>query len=103
MARTRDAGPKPRNDAYTGLLGIALLALVGGCVLMYLDHEELGKVPGKGDLKVDVPGATASKGGTLPPKVDPGGVGAPAPEPMPMPMPPPADKKDPPPPDKKGL
>jgi hypothetical protein len=75
MAKTRDAGPKPRNDAYTGLLGISLLALVGGCVLMYLDHDELGKAPSKGELKVDVPGTAAGKGGGLPAKVDPGGLG----------------------------
>ena len=28
----REAKPKPRNDAYTGLLAISFLALVGGLV-----------------------------------------------------------------------
>jgi hypothetical protein len=80
MARTTDAGPKARNDAYTGLLAISLLALLGGCVLMYLDHDELGKAPSKGDLKVDVPSVSpATKGGTLPPRADPAGLGG-APE-----------------------
>jgi hypothetical protein len=79
MARTME--PKARNDAYTGLLAISLLALIGGCVLMYLDHDELGKAPGKGELKVDVPGATAGKGGGLPPKLTPaGGPDAPMPD-----------------------
>ena len=84
MAKTVEV--KPRNDAYTGLLAISLLALLGGCVLMYLDNEELGKPPGKNDLKVDVPGVTKGTGSGLPPRVDPGG--GPAPAPMPMPEPP---------------
>ncbi len=28
------------NDAYTGMLGISLLALVLGCVLLYLDYSQ---------------------------------------------------------------
>jgi hypothetical protein len=80
MAKTVEA--QPRNDAYTGLLAISLLALLGGCVLMYLDHDELGKAPGKNELKVDVPGVSpAAKGSGLPPRVDPGGAGGvPVPE-----------------------
>ena len=33
------------NDAYTGLLAIALLAMVAACVLFFLDHSELSKQP----------------------------------------------------------
>ncbi len=33
------------NDAYTGLLAIALLAMVAACVFFYLDHSELSKQP----------------------------------------------------------
>jgi hypothetical protein len=29
---------KPRNDAYTILLSISLLALLGGCLLLYWDY-----------------------------------------------------------------
>lgn len=61
MARTVDAGPKPRNDAYTGLLAISFLALVGGTVLMALDADELGKPPAK--LAIDVPGVNSGKAG----------------------------------------
>jgi hypothetical protein len=89
MAKTVEA--KPRNDAYTGLLAISLLALLGGCVLMYLDQDELGKAPGKNDLRVDVPGATKGAGSGLPPRVDPGAAAggvAPVPAPGPMGMPP---------------
>ena len=37
----RDAVPPVKSDAYVGLLAISLLALLVGCVFMYLDHEEL--------------------------------------------------------------
>ena len=33
------------NDAYTGLLAIALLAMVAACVLFFLDYSELSKQP----------------------------------------------------------
>jgi len=90
MARTVDSGPKPRNDAYTGLLAISFLALLGGTVLMALDADELGKPPSK--LAIDVPGVTAGGAGE---GLRRPGAGAkidttdpiPAP-PMPMPMPP---------------
>lgn len=32
---------KPKDDAWTGLLAIAFLALVGATVLFYLDHAAL--------------------------------------------------------------
>jgi hypothetical protein len=32
---------KPRDDAWTGLLAIALLGLIGASVLFYLDHAAL--------------------------------------------------------------
>ena len=95
MAKVKDAGPKPRNDAYTGLLAISFLALVGATVLMALDADELGKPPGK--LNIDVPGVNAGKAGealkrdqgkidTTVPKDDP-----PPPKP---PDPKPADPKE---------
>jgi len=31
---------KPRNDAYTGLLAISFLSMVGACVLLYLDYSD---------------------------------------------------------------
>ena len=46
MARKRDDEPEqldtspPVNDAYTGMLAIALLALIGGSVLLYLDASQ---------------------------------------------------------------
>lgn len=32
---------RPRDDAYTGLLMIALVALIGACLFWYLDNEAL--------------------------------------------------------------
>jgi hypothetical protein len=58
---TREANSKPRNDAYTGLLAISFLALVGATVFMVLDAEEVGKAPPA--LKIDVPGMTPGKAG----------------------------------------
>ena len=77
MARTKDAGPKPRNDAYTGLLAISFLALVGATVLMAMDAEHLGKPPEK--LKIDAPGGTFGKQGEglRRPDVGKGDAGAP--------------------------
>jgi hypothetical protein len=80
MAKEQTA--KPRNDAYTGLLAVSFLALVGASVLMALDAQELGTAPQP--LKVDVPGAVLGKAG------DPLRKGSdPAPGPMMPPMMPP--------------
>jgi hypothetical protein len=37
---------RAKNDAYTGMLTISLFALIGGCILLYLDYENYkGKPP----------------------------------------------------------
>ena len=51
MARKRKATAKKekkapsnaKNDAYTGMLTMSLLALAGGCVLLYLDYQKYGE------------------------------------------------------------
>jgi hypothetical protein len=40
MAVDKDTAAPATNDAYTGMLAIALLALIGGCVLLYLDYSQ---------------------------------------------------------------
>jgi hypothetical protein len=80
---------KARNDAYTGLLAISFLALLGATVLMALDVSELGTAPQP--LKIDVPGANLGKVGEglrRPDtgKVDPGAPPTPAPTPTPAPI-----------------
>jgi hypothetical protein len=51
--RERDTGPRPRNDAYVMMLVITFLAILVGCVLLYLDYGGtkemgLGEDPGYG-------------------------------------------------------
>jgi hypothetical protein len=41
---------KPANDAYTGMLAISLMALLAGCVVLYLDYNQY---PASGPPKVD--------------------------------------------------
>src|SRR5204863_7110068 len=47
MARdkTKADGPRARNDAYTMMLFVTLLAIGIGCTLLYLDYDEYGKQP----------------------------------------------------------
>jgi len=35
-----DDEPKATSDAYTGMLSISLLALIAGCVLLFLDYSQ---------------------------------------------------------------
>ncbi|MEZ6143191.1 MAG: hypothetical protein R3B84_21715 [Zavarzinella sp.] len=81
MARIKETSAKPRNDAYTGLLAISFLALVGATVLMALDVKELGTAPEP--ITIDVPGAKLGKQTTPLQRPTPGGGPAPAPAPAP--------------------
>jgi hypothetical protein len=61
---------KKRNDAYTGILAISLFAMVGACVMLYLELQtyEGKQVPAA--PKIDVPGAMLKsdpKSGNPPP------------------------------------
>jgi len=41
MAADQDTSTPPAtNDAYTGMLGISLIALIVGCILLYLDYSQ---------------------------------------------------------------
>jgi hypothetical protein len=47
-ARARDTDApraRPRNDAYTGMLIISLLAMILGCVLLFLDYSSYSGKP----------------------------------------------------------
>ena len=75
MAKTETTEIKPRNDAYVGILFISLLALIGACVLLYLDYNQYeGRVPPK-PPSIELPKGSSpgtgvpTKGNT--PKVDP--------------------------------
>ena len=49
--------PKARNDAYTGLLGVSLVAMLIGCLLLFLDYNsyELPKPPKGGPQLPAIP------------------------------------------------
>jgi hypothetical protein len=56
----REVVVEPRNDAYTGLLAISLIAMVAACALLYLDYSQYeGRVP-PALPQVNVPGAKGS-------------------------------------------
>lgn len=44
-SRTEEAQPKPRADAYVGLLGISLLALVAAMVFAFLNWDTIKEKP----------------------------------------------------------
>ena len=46
--------PQARNDAYTMMLFITFAALVAGCVLLYMDHDEYGKTPAPAQSKIEI-------------------------------------------------
>jgi hypothetical protein len=65
---------KPTNDAWTGMLAISLLALIVGCLLLFLDFSQYpSKDPGA------VPKAAAAQ--AAPGQGQPPNVVPPAPEP----------------------
>ena len=76
--------PVRRDGAYVMMLFITLVAIAVGCVLLYLDNEEYGKVqpPQRPELKIKALGAKADlpdTGGAAPIPAPPA---PPAPGPM---------------------
>jgi hypothetical protein len=69
----RDDRSRATNDAYTGMLIISLLALIGGSVLLYLDYSQ---------YPTKLPDPVPSKSVQVPP---PPVIEAKPPEPPPMP------------------
>jgi hypothetical protein len=61
MARTTEAGPKPRGNVYVGMLAMSLLVMVSMSVMLYLEYDKYKTAPQK--PAIDVPGATAAKAG----------------------------------------
>lgn len=55
--RDDDTTPKPRSDAYVGLLVISLIAMIVGSVFLYLDYASYGeKAPKVPDRPLVTPG-----------------------------------------------
>ena len=42
-AKSSGNAPKARNDAYTLMLFVTFVAIVTGCILLYLDFDEYGQ------------------------------------------------------------
>lgn len=51
-SRYDDTEAKPKNDAYTGLLALSLIALLASCVVLYLDYAQYGSTEAP---KVNIP------------------------------------------------
>jgi hypothetical protein len=46
ISRRRSRLPKPRTDAYTGLLAVSLIGMIAGCIFLYRDYDTYnGKPP----------------------------------------------------------
>jgi hypothetical protein len=73
---------RPRNDAYTGMLLLSLLVLVGSCVLIYLDYSRYPTAKPPPVPKESVVGNPLEGGAPAP-----GAAPAPGPAPAPAPAP----------------
>ncbi|HEV3145788.1 MAG TPA: hypothetical protein VGZ47_18005 [Gemmataceae bacterium] len=51
---SRPQTAKPRNDVYIGLLIVALVAMIGSCVLLVIEKQQLSNPP-----QTKVPAAAA--------------------------------------------
>jgi hypothetical protein len=70
-----EAGP-PRSDAYTGILAISLLAMIVGCVLLYMDYSDYAAAGGNKPPPVPTRPAAPQGGQPAAPPVLPAGGGA---------------------------
>jgi hypothetical protein len=84
MARatqTRVVAAKPQNDVYTGLLAIALVAMIASCVLLFLDYSQYPETT----PKVSIPKAPVAPAELPPIGTGAGGGGGEVPPPPPPP------------------
>ena len=106
-SRAEDAGPKPRADAYVGLLGLSLLALSAAMLFAFLNYSQVAEKPPPVQAGSTGGGAARPAVPTGPPIANPaapGQPGAKAPpvgQPQPNQPAPPGGKAPPPPPQKK--
>jgi hypothetical protein len=60
----------PKNDAYTGMLAVSLIALIVGSVLLFLDYNQHSAAPPKFSMP-QVTKFEAKGGGAPPPELAP--------------------------------
>jgi hypothetical protein len=67
-----DDAPKPRNDAYTGILAISFFAMLIACMLMLVDWYRYQNVKGPEKISKLLPpiGAAPAKGAPAKPPAD---------------------------------
>ncbi len=85
-ARAELAPAPPRNDAYTALLLISLVAMLAGTLLLFLDYSRYpsGKPPqppGRTAAPANVPASPPTAAPPAPAAPNPAAGGAPAPAP----------------------
>jgi hypothetical protein len=68
MARQIEETAVPTNDAYTGMLVISLLALIAGCIFLYLDWSQY---PDKPPARPNIPKVGTPQPGVAPPPAPP--------------------------------
>ena len=75
MARQIEETAVPTNDAYTGMLVVSLLALIAGCIFLYLDWSQY---PDKPPRTPSIPKVgTPQPGGQGAPPANPPGAAPP--------------------------
>ena len=64
-SRYEETEAKPKNDAYTGLLALSLIALLASCVVLYLDYAQYGQTNGPAvNIPKPAPPSGAAPSGT---------------------------------------
>ncbi|MGH7170126.1 MAG: hypothetical protein ACRELF_01820 [Gemmataceae bacterium] len=90
--RADDASPKPRSDAYVGLLGLSLLALSAAMLFAFLNWQGIADQPKAVQMAPTGGGGRTPGPPVVNPPVRPAQPGAPQPG-----VPPPGGKQPPPP------
>lgn len=71
VARTRSRfdreEARPRNDVYTGLLAISLIAMITSCILLFLDYKQYGDTKPQPVQRMDPQPQRPVSQGVLPP------------------------------------
>lgn len=76
-SRAEDARPKPRSDAYVGLLGLSLLALSAAMLFAFLNWNLISDKPPAVQVAPKGGGGPPIQGGVGGPGVNPRGPGVP--------------------------
>lgn len=77
-ARSRgEVQPKPRADAYVGLLGLSLIALITAIIFGYLNYDQIKDKPKPVQMPASRAPVPAAPGPAVVPGMPPGAAGNP--------------------------